>query len=267
MGDSPAQQGGLGLDFSKLQLKPATININQPNTQVEGAVRGKLRISENGLQYDEMRVTLLEWPHESRSYYTGTGMNRRSENLVCFSRDMVRPDPAAKEQQALYCDGCVHSDWTKYRESRDRADAPACQPYVHAMFIDTNFKMPLQMYVRSTNIKPFKNGLDNLKRTLFMVRSQGIMPNVFDISFKLSTKRIETRGLPSYILQMSDFKAITPEEREEFGVIYTNFFNRKPESAEHYLEADNDADQIEAAAQTINRAAVGVGTFIGDVTV
>lgn len=252
MSQSLVQQGGLGIDFSspEFRLKPGTININQPNTQVEGAIRGKLRIAETGAQFDEMLVTFLAWPTQSRSYYSGQSgtLNRKSENLLCFSRDMVRPDFNAREPQAPLCANCVHQDWTKWRDTHAKEDIPACDAYYYALFIDTVYKMPLQMYIRSKNKKPFEDGRDNLKRTLFMMKSQGINPNVFDVCFKLSTKKIMTNQLPSYVLNMSDFKAISAEQREEFGTIYRQYADNQQQLQD---ASDVEDDTMHAAAQRV----------------
>ena len=109
------QQGGLGVDFgSKLfALRPATLSIVQPSSTIENAVKGNLRINETGDQYTEMFVTLLVMPTEQRNYYIGnpSEMNRTLENLMCFSRDMITPDPKARIPQAVNCASCPRQDW------------------------------------------------------------------------------------------------------------------------------------------------------------
>lgn len=247
---SLAVPGGLGVDFSSklFQLKPATININQPNTTAEGAIKGKLRISETGDQFDEMFVALLLMPQEQRSYYVGESgqLNRTPDNLHCFSRDMQFPDKAAKYPQAQSCATCPRASWDLWRKTKLKTDIPACDAYYYALFIDTVYKMPLQMFIRSKSKQPFEAGMQNVARTLAKLKATGKNPNIFDIGFKLTTKKIQTGNLPSYILNLSDFRVITDEEREQFGDIYLQYTNRNKaaEDKAAELEAQNQvADQ------------------------
>jgi hypothetical protein len=257
------QQGGMGLDFgSKLfRLKPATININQPNTQVEGAVAGKLRISETGDQFDEMFVTLLLMPQERRDYYTGEQgqLNRSADNLMCFSRDMIRPHANAKVPQALKCDGCPKADWSKWRQTKRKEDIPPCDAYYYALFIDTVYKLPLQMYIRSKSKQPFEAGMQELARKFKLMQSQGLNPNIFDIRFRLSTKKITTGKLTSYVPALSDFKALSEPERQAFGDIYLEFSNRGKRQADDQAAAEAES-QIDAAAATIDAEIVEPGS-------
>lgn len=257
-------EGGAGIDWSNslFRLKPGTVAINQPNTQVDGAIKGKLRITETGQQFDDMLVTLLKMPVRQRAYYTGNSgqMNRTPENLTCYSRDMIRPDSGARTPQAMTCASCQHGDigWTRYRETKAKEDIPQCDSYWYAMFIDTVLKIPLQMYIRSKSKKPFEAGMEQVTRTLFMMKSQGLNPNVFDLSFKISTKKIITGALPSYVLNISDIQAITPEQQEAFGKLYLQFANR--------VEEEPETDTIEADAQVIEGKILGpsVGQYDGE---
>jgi hypothetical protein len=257
-GSQAIQQGGMGLDFgSKLfQLKPATININQPNTQVQGAIPGKLRISETGDQYDEMFVTLLDMPQERRDYHVGEGeLFRQPENLMCFSRDMIRPHQNAKVPQALKCEGCPKASWDKWRQDKRKENIPPCDVFYYALFIDTVYKLPLQMYIRSKSRKPFEAGMQNLARTFKLMQSQGQTPNICDIRFRLSTTKITTGKLASYVPCLSDFKASSAEERAAFGEIYLEFANRRkgPDAS------DPATAKIDTAARVIEAEIVQPG--------
>lgn len=247
------QQGGLGINLSSklFQTRPSTINIVQPNSQAEGAIKGNLRVSETGDQYKTMRVVLLLEPAEQRQYYIGEKdqMNRTPDNLMCFSRDMKKPDLQAKDPQAYNCASCPRQDWDKWRTAKDKgvsgaelkALQPSCDSFYRVLMIDTNFQIPLQMFVRSKSKKPFEKGMEQFANTVLKMRSQGLNPNIFDISFTLSTK-LETVGkFSSYVLQCSDFKAITDEEREKFGDIYLKYINRG--------KSNDDAEQAEAEAE------------------
>lgn len=253
----------MGLDFgSKLfRLKPATININQPNTQVEGAIAGKLRISETGDQFEEMFVTLLAMPQERRDYYTGEPgqLNRSADNLMCFSRDMIRPHEKAKVPQAVKCDGCPKASWEKWRQTKKKEDIPPCDAYYYALFIDTVYKLPLQMYIRSKAKQPFEAGMQELARKFKLMQSQGLNPNIFDLRFRLSVKKITTGKLVSYVPFLSDFKAFTEEERAEFGDIYLEFTNRGRKQADNAAELEA-ADQIDQAASVIDAEVVEPGS-------
>jgi hypothetical protein len=253
-------QGGLGLDFgSKLfQLKPATININQPNSQGEGLLKGHLRISETGEQYQEMFVALLRMPTETRNYYEGEPgqLNRTQDNLMCFSRDLIRPDLKAKAPQSMLCANCQQANWDKYRDNPIKDNIPKCDASYYALMIDTKFKMPLQMYIRSKSKKPFEAGMQNLSRTFAMAKSQGVNPNIFDIGFKLSTSQIITGKLPSYVIKLSDFRYLSPEERAEFGEIYLQYADKSKRFEQSQLE-ESAADQIDQAAQTVNSQVTG----------
>jgi hypothetical protein len=247
------QQGGLGIDFgSKLfALKPATLNINQPSTQAEGAIKGHLRVSETGDQFTELFVTLLAMPSEQRQCYIGEPgqLNRTPENLVCFSRDMKYPDAKAKEPQALKCDGCSQSSWDAWRESRSKSDIPKCDAFYLAYLIDTVYKSPLKMYIRSTAKKPFEAGMQQVARTFAKLKASGKNPNIFDIGFKISTKMITTGKNQSWIPVFSDFRAIEEDEREAFGDMYLQFINRGVQS-----DADAQAEAIAEAEVAVNEA-------------
>lgn len=248
----------MGLDFgSKLfRLQPATININQKTTQAEGAIPGKLRITETGQQFDDMTVTLLVMPEERFDYYVGEAgnLNRSKDNLMCFARPEegssgtpIRPHKNAKFPQAVSCSTCPKKDWTKWRQTKKKEDIPPCESFYYAVFIDTVYKLPLRMYVRSKARKPFEAGMQELARKLKLMQSQGLNPNIFDIKFKLGTEKILTNNLPSYVPKLSEFKVITDDEKAAFGDIYLNFINQGNRQAE--AEA---ADQIDAANQVID---------------
>lgn len=260
------QQGGMGIDFNSkfFKTKPATLVINQPNTQVEGALKGHLRVNETGDQYKEMFVTLLMMPVEKRAYYIGEAgqLNRSQENLMCFCRNVNRnprgfetqgPDSEAKMPQSLSCSNCRQSSWDKWRQTKKKEDLPGCDLYYYVLLLDTEFKIPLQMFIRSKSKGPFEAGMENVKRLALKMKSQGLNPNIFDIGFKLSTKQITTNKASSYVLHMSDVQAISPEHREEFGGIYEQFASRYSQGSD---EGVSDTQQINQTDQAIDAAVV-----------
>lgn len=261
--------GGVGIDFSSplFRLEPATININQPNTQAVGAIPGKLRISETGDQFDEMFVTLLNMPEEQRQCYTGEAgqLNRSPENLICFARNVQRdpytrrelqgPHPKAKFPQALKCHGCPKASWDKWRQDKRKENLPQCDDFYTALLIDTVYKLPMRIYVRSKSKGPFEAAMQNISRTLYKLKSKGLPYNIYDVRFKLSTEKILTGKLPSYVFKFSDFQVISEAEREAFGEVYQQFVKGGAPSE----EAKTD-DQMIADAQTIESQVVEPGT-------
>jgi hypothetical protein len=264
-------QGGLGIDFSSplFKLSPAIVNICQPNSQAEGSVPGKLRISDTGDLYDNMFVAFLLMPTEERQWYIGEKgqLNRSPENLMCFCRNVVRnnerrelqgPDEKAKSPQSMRCASCSKADWNPWREGTSMFPAkskellPECDNYYRALMIDTKFKMPLSMYFRSKAKGPFEQGMQVLARKFAMLKSEGKNPNIFDIGFTLSTEKIVTGKAISYVPKFTNFREITPEERAEFGNIYLQYANRNTQADD---ESGDTVDQTNAA---IDNAVTGV---------
>lgn len=275
-----ADQGGRGVDFgSKLfQLKPATINIVQPNSTAEGAIKGHLRIGETGDQYKTMEVTLLRMPVEQRAWYVGEEgqMNRKPENLMCFSRDLIQPDKSAKMPQSLRCNTCAKQDWGPYRKEKEagrippKSLIPPCDSYYYALFIDTVYKMPLQMYIRSKSKDPFERGCKEVARTIKRMQAQGLNPNIFDVKFTMGTKLITTGSFKSYVIDIigSSVKAISDEERESFGGVYEEYVSRNTRNDEADLQAEAEA-QIAQASDDVNKVLEPeyVSSDTGEITV
>ena len=270
------QQGGLGIDFgSKLfSLKPATVSIVQKNTTIDGAVPGKLRITNTGDQFDELFCTLLVMPTEQRQYHIGQPgeLNRTLENLMCFSHDMVSPDPKAKVPQSMTCANCTKASWNAWREHKDKtgfADKsliPACDCSYYVLLLDTIYRLPMQMYIRSKAREPFEHGMQNLARLIAMGKAQGRNPNLFDVKFRLSTKQIQTGKFYSYVPVFADFAYITKEERSAFGEIYLQYINRNKvkDGEQEAAEAEAEAESQVTSAQTEIDTAVVDGEYVSE---
>jgi len=223
-------KGGLGIDRSShlLELKPATLTINQPNSQGDGLKKGYLRILTTGDQFEELDCVFLGTPTESRSYYAGNKeeLNRTPENLLCFSTDLKVPHDKAKVPQAVTCGSCARQDWTAWREYKEqngqpnKALIPPCEKHIKATILSTKHGLPLNIYVRGKSMESFKTGLEQLVNTIVMAEAKGLNPNIFDIRFKLGTKQITTGKFVSYIFTLSKFDLVLPEERAQFGEIY-----------------------------------------------
>lgn len=253
---SLAQQGGLGMNLSSplLKLKPAILNITQPMTQAEGAIPGHLRNSVTGAQYKSMDVVFLDIPKEWRDYHVGgeSGqLNRTPENLMCFSRDLVTPHADAKVPQSMRCSNCPKASWDKYRQDKRKENIPQCQAYYRATLVDMVLKIPYTMYFRSKGKDYLVEGFEKLTTELAMLKAaeNGRTPNMFDIRFKMSVKQDRKTKLPNYVIDLSDFRAISREEREELGAMYEQYVsgNKRNEEAEA-------ADQVYETNQSINAA-------------
>lgn len=242
-------QGLANLGSSKLmQLKPGTLVINQRMTEAKGAELGKFRIVENGMQFDEMTVALLSLPREQRDYYEGT--KRTPDTLMCFSRDMVAPHPKARVMQAATCQGCIKSSWEKYNQTKDIRDIPPCDASYVAMFIDTVYKLPLRMYIRGASKSPFEIGMQEIARRLYMLQAQGSNPSVYDIVFTIKPEQGKKNN---YVLSMSDFRTVTPIEREQFGAIYNTVVDRPtpPAVQQAVVQEAIDAEIVAESANTV----------------
>ena len=257
------QDGGVGIDFSNklFKLKPATLTIVQPNSQVEGAVKGNLRIAETGDQYQEMFCTLLVMPQEQRQYHIGNQgeLNRTAENLMCFSRDMQKPDKGAKVPQAINCANCVRQDWTAWREYKEnnngmtnKALIPPCDASYYAVLLDTVYRLPLRMYIRSKARDTFEQGMQNLARVLAMGNAQGKKSNIFDVQFRLSTKLITSGKFTSYVPTFTDFRYVTDEERNAFGEVYLNYVAQRnqPQPAQESAPTTGNAAPLEGVYES-----------------
>jgi hypothetical protein len=272
--------GGAAVNFrSKFaNVKPATLVINQPNTQIDGAIKGKLRIADSNSdkaeqQFDEMTVTLLCEPQESRFYYEGAPgqLNRSRENLMCFSYDMIRPDPRPESQGgpsnpgALKCAGCPKADWTKWRITHKDEDKPKCQPQLRVLLIDTVLRFPMQMYLRSNTKKAFEAGSQSIARLFATLSAQGKSPNWYDVKFRLGTKAVKnSNNTTSYVPTISNVSVVTDEEREAFGEIYLRYVNSRQQSPED--EASGEAaEQVAKTTTEIEAAIVSPGSATGAV--
>ena len=249
------QEGGHGIDFGAriFKLRPSTLTIVQPNSQAEGAIKGKLRISQTGDQYDELEMVLLSTPVERRAYYFGKPgeLNRTPDNLMCACSLVVRdrngkelsgPDEGVRVPGALKCASCPKGDWSKYRQTHEREDIPPCDLFYRGLFLDTQYQLPLQWYLRSTAKTAFEGGMANLSRKFAMMKAKGLNPNIYDVSFKVTTKKQQKGQLLTYVPVFSDFTLLSPESSEKFGEIYQQFVG--------FAESADDGDVVDPVVQT-----------------
>ena len=246
------QIGGLGVDFTNplFRIQPATVSITK---------EGQFKVSDDGGLFEEMFVTLLDMPNESRAYYINPNdeeMFRNPENLMCFSTDMIEPSEKSKVMQAPKCAGCPRSNWEPYRNAKARgvigkqlkALIPPCDPAYRVELIDTVYKMPLRMYIRSTRRAPFEEGMSKVARQIAMMQAQGKNPNIFDVRFRMSLK-LEVKGPYRYYVPVfTDIKAVTNEEREAFGDVYIKYIQFKQAFASQKTDTSAEAEIAAASA-------------------
>lgn len=246
------------IDFSNplLRLRPATITLVQKGTEIEGAVPGNLRL-DSGDQYKEMTVALLAMPQTLRQWHgtpiPGT-LYRKPENLQCYSLDNIAPHAKSKNPQALTCANCEKGSWARYQQTGLKTDIPECDQFYKAILLDTVFQMPLQLYARSKVKQAFEKDIKLLARELYKLhislKGQRDV-NFYEVKFKLSSRQITTKGLKSYVYNMSDFSPVTVEDREAFGDVYKMFIEfAHAQPAEAQLPTF-DEDQAEKAINNI----------------
>lgn len=259
-----------------LSAGPATLGIVQPSSTLEGGKKGHFIVDNDpDTQFESMRVAFLLEPTEHRQYYIGEPgeLNRSPENLHCFCNDVTRqldpatgrevetsvPDKKAKYPQAVTCAGCAKGSWKQFRDKQDKgiattkADIPPCELSYQAYLIDTVLKMPLRLFVRSQSKDPFEQGLKRIARKLDMLAAiKGTLPNIFDVSFKLSTKLVEKGKYKFYVLQITDVQGIDDEERVKFGAVFNKITEQIARRA-----AYAEAEATEKAASTIIAEAEG----------
>jgi hypothetical protein len=273
LGQSDIQKGGLGLGSKIFQLKPSTIELVQAMSKAEGAVPGKLRISDTGQHYDEMQVVMLFEPTQQRSYFEGEEFSKDSK--ICFSLDNVEPHSKAKIAQAPFCKSCPKASWEKYRQTKLRSDLPKCREYWHLVLADRVTQLPYYLNVKGTSIPPFEQKMGAVAKMIGLMQAQAqaedqqlvaanpgdtdlatavakdlfhplraAKPNIFDISFKI--RSVKPSKSQVYMLDVFDIAPLKKEDRPKFGAIFLDFANRKANN----LIAAEGAEAEAAAAET-----------------
>lgn len=242
LGQTDIQKGGLGLNSKIFQLKPSTIELVQAMSKAEGAIPGKLRISDTGQHYDQMQVVMLFEPTQQRAYFEGEEFTKDSK--MCFSLDNVKPHDRAKVPQAMKCAGCNKASWDKYRQTKVRADLPKCREYWHLVLADRVTQLPYYLNVKGTSIPDFEKAMGQVAKLIGLMQASGENPNIFDISFKIQS--VKTPGSTVYTLKVTDVAPLKKEDRPKFGAIFLDFANRK---ANNQVLAEEEA---EATAAEVN---------------
>jgi hypothetical protein len=245
-----------------MRIKPTTLVINQPMTQADGAIKGKIRVVETGEQFDSITVVLMSMPRETRKYEEGEFPDRK---CLCFSTDMLRPHANALVPQAVTCKGCPQSDWSAWREYSERFGksnptlVPKCNSQYVATFLDTETKLPSKMYIKSNQSrKAFDKGMENVARELLKLKTKGLNPQIYDVQFTLTTEKQKDGA--NYFLKIigNSVHAIDEKDRQAFGDIYTQYisqFKKTTEQSEAEQEQKN-SDAIEAEFEDVQDISV-----------
>jgi hypothetical protein len=250
LGQADIQKGGIGLNSKIFKLTPSTIELVQKMSRAEGAIPGKLRVTDTNQHFDEMQVVMLLEPVEQRAYFEGQDYSKDSK--LCFSLDNVRPHDRAAAPQAMTCANCPKASWEKYRQSKKREDLPKCKEYWHVVLADRVTQLPYYLNVRGTSIQPFVKAMRTVVKLIHLMKANGENPNVFDVSFKIYPVAQEKGTY--YTLGFKDIAPLKKEDRPAFGALFLEFANRKAEMAEEIAAEEAEATNEAAVNDAISEA-------------
>ncbi len=229
-------EGGKGVNLESKwfkNVKPVTVSVVQKLSKVPEDVKvGNLYIRDFNKQFKEMRCVLLHEPGEQRQYHIGDrkALNKTPDNLACFSYDLVRPHPQAKIPQSMLCANCDKGDWGPYNQYKtdnggktNRDLIPMCDKSLTLSMLDTELKMPLRMFIQNNQKSGFDDGMENIARLILMRKAEGLNPNIYDISFRLSTKVVQKGPYTNYVATFTDVQYLTEEEKVKFGPAFELF--------------------------------------------
>jgi hypothetical protein len=264
LGKDALAKGGLGFDAGIFQLRPAFLKLLQPMNLLS-LPAGTLLDTESKNTFTDIQVVLMNKPAQARKkYFPGNNFTR--DSVQCFSTDMTVPHASAKDKQAMDCAHCIHASWDKWRQTRSNTDLPACKEYWTLSFVERTTRMPYKMNVEGGSISNFKEGMAQLARTgammLANVKQENLKiteenktlpadqqkplkpaPSVFDISFRIYVIAPQAGDSNrNYKLGFKDFRALKPEDREEFGSLFLQYVTRIQQQAN--VPADPTEEEI-----------------------
>lgn len=278
LGQTDIERGGLGLNSRIFAITPSTIEIVQKMTRAEGAIPGKLRVTDTNSHFEEMQVVMLKEPQEQRAYFEGDEFSKDSK--ICFSLDNIEPHEKAKIIQAPKCGyrdatgrfvpTCPQASWEKWRQTKQRVDLPKCKEYWHIVLADRVTQLPYYMNVRGKSIEPFVKAMKTLVKLIHLMKATAQaentalaesnpevkmavlsgqphpllkpMPNIFDISFKMYA--VPQANGTYWTLGFKDIVPLKFEDRSKFGALFLEFANRKAVYAEQAEQAQAEAAAI-----------------------
>ena len=247
------------VDFAEIQrITPNTLRIDQPNSTVEGAQVGMLRIVESGLLRKEIRAVMIEKPYESRAYSIGKFPNKKR---VCFSYDMIRPSDRSEDVQAMVCSGCKHNNrvpenWATYRKTKDSADAPQCEDQKRILLIDYELLYPLKAYVHGKSKEGLEEGMQQILQHFVTLKMKNGGVKWTDVAFTLTTEKIT--GNANYKLKIKDVNPITETERNNLAQIVSLISQQKAAMLAR-IAAQEEAKVTQTADESVTAAVMQAG--------
>ena len=232
-------KGGVGLNSKYTKIRPDRIVVVQPTSTT--GTPGKFRFSATGEEFSELQLVHLQ-DREGRTYFEGTDF--KAENLICYSEDNILPSKNARIPQSLDCASCAHSDWTKYRQTRNILDLPKCKEVLHALVLERSSGLPFNFDIRGKSISGYAEALQIIARKCVLMQAKGLNPNVYDFSFKVTLMRSGTY----YVIKVVEGSVglIKEEEREKFGELYVKYVS---ELEREKMEADEAIREAKAVGE------------------
>ena len=283
-GNQALQQGGVGYGASIFRARPSIIELVQKTSRAENVVYGEFRVvSTNAHLGKVIRVVLLAVPQVQREWFKEKNVFTK-ENRKCFSIDGVRPFAHALEPPAAFCGTCPKGDinWATWRKTHDPNDLPSCGAYWNLLVADRQTQRPYYLNIKGKSFKPFKDAMEqqlsgllqdifanvraeNKKRGFTFVKAEERfvptpgydgtlqiplpMPNIFDVSFDITSNNVNSPGGSSFVMSFSKFAMMSEEDKAEFGQLYLDTTASKIAMREAAVaEQDNDDDVVEAPA-------------------
>jgi hypothetical protein len=237
----PPTFSGAGFGKRLTQRRAMHIDLIQPTTRVEGAEPGKFRIRETGQHLDKLFVVLFEDQEKRTMYEKGSEFGA---SPICYSSDGITPHPNAKVPQALKCANCKQgpAGWDKWKKSKKSEDVPPCSNRKECYLMDREFKLPYIFAVSGKGVKPFEDHMAALVNYATLAEKQlGRMPNAFEFSFEINSKRMTNSKGTYYEPVFSSIKLIKPEDAQEFMKLYGEFYTRRQ-------AGDTDEENAETSA-------------------
>ena len=289
IGNGALQQGGIGFGANIFRARPSLIELVQTTSRAENVTPGNFRIVSTNLHLGtDIRVVILDVPTTPREWFKEKNVFTK-ENKKCFSLDGIQPHPRALEPPALWCKTCPKGDvnWQNWRKTHNPNDLPPCMSYFNILIADRKTQRPYYLNVKGKSCQPFdiamKQQMSNLLTDIFVkvrqvnkergytfvkaenrfaptpgfVVPEGTiqkapepLPNIFEISFNINSKKVNYATGTAYVMEFSDFKWMDPDDRAEFGQLYLDIVANKVDAQAAAAEETEVAEAVmEAPAE------------------
>jgi hypothetical protein len=249
------------VNFKEVRLSPFTLAIDQPgSTRDEGAPAlkvGHIRTLETNEIRKSVKVIILAMPTQSRKLQTGKYPNQK---LVCFSRDMQKPDRKSPESQAMTCSGCRHSSWEKYNDTQNPDDAPGCKITDRVWMLDFDNLVPAQIYVQGKGrTEGLQAGLDKLLKVMQAYAAKnGGRASWTQFVVTITTEKYSNNA--NYAVRFVDPRPMTQEEFLKVRDAVIQLSEKKAQAmaaADAKATADENKVDQENADKEFSRRATG----------